>query len=73
MELGAICDFSVLVWQDLVFLWVRMIVPIGNGLKVAWDGEATGAFDIILIKSDASKFGARPIPSDGVMLLEDIT
>ena len=55
LDLGAICNFGVLVLRELAFLGVRMIVMIKDGL------------------GDASNFGASPIFSDSLVLLEDIT
>ena len=63
------CDFGVLVGQELAFFWVRMIVTAENGLDMARYGETTGASDVIPVKDDARKFGASPILSDGVLLL----
>ena len=52
---------------------MRMIVTIKNGLGVAWNGEMTGAVDVIPFEGNAGKLGAGPILSDGVMLFEDIS
>ena len=43
-----------------------MIVTVEDGLDIAWYGETTGAFDVILIEGDARKFGASPILSGSV-------
>ena len=48
------------------------MVAIEDGLGVAWNGETTGAIDAIPFEGDASKLGAGPILSDGVILFEDI-
>ena len=49
-----------------------MIVTIEDCLDVSWDGEATSSFGVIPFEGDTGKFGACPILSDGVVLLEDI-
>ena len=67
-----ICNLS-LALHPLAFCGLRAMVVIKDGVGVAWNGEMTGAVDVIPFEGNAGKLGAGPILSDGVMLFEDIS
>ena len=42
-------------------------------IDVAWHGNVKCTFGLVPVKGHAGKFGALPVLSDGVVLIEDVT